>query len=69
MNQPMPSMSLTATNRPTQTVTGRPTLPALGSLRTRARSFRVRTTLGPSTGDHVLGESQWRTTAGSYPVR
>jgi hypothetical protein len=69
MNQPMQSISLTATTTPTQTVTGRPAQPVLGTLRAWARSFRVRTTLGPSTGDHVLGESQWRATAGSYPVR
>lgn len=29
------------------------------SLRSRLRTLAVRTTLGPRTGDHVLGENQW----------
>jgi hypothetical protein len=69
MDQPMQSISLTATTTPTQIVTGRLVLPVLGSLRERARTFRARSTLGPSMGDHVLGEGQWRTTADSYPIR
>jgi hypothetical protein len=34
------------------------------SVRQRIRSFLVRTTLGPSTGDHVIGEGQWRSGTG-----
>ena len=69
MDQPMQSISLTATTTLTHIVTGRLVLPVLGSLRDRARTFRARTTLGPVAGDHVLGEGQWRTVGGAYPVR
>lgn len=39
------------------------------SLRERLESLLRRTTLGPTSGDHVLGDSQWRTAHGSYPTR
>lgn len=29
------------------------------SLRSRIRTMLLRTTLGPRTGDHVLGDGQW----------
>ena len=69
MDQPMQSISLTATTTPTRTATGGSVRAVLASLRAKARSFRVRTQFGPVMGDHVLGDGQWRAAAGSYPTR
>jgi hypothetical protein len=62
MNQSQ-SMSLAMTTTPTQPKTrrrARPTRLVLASLRARFRAFRFRSTLGPTLGDPVLGDSQWR---------
>jgi len=34
-------------------------------IRVRIRTILTRTTMGPISGDHVVGESQWRTRPGS----
>ncbi len=39
------------------------------SLRDRLQLLLRRTTLGPASGDHVLGEGQWRSVRGSYLTR
>ena len=33
-------------------------------IRVRIRTILTRTTMGPIAGDHVMGESQWRTRPG-----
>jgi len=40
----------------------------LATHRERARSWRIRTALGRTCGDHALGESQWAPASGSYPA-
>jgi hypothetical protein len=52
---PRPSLTGDAPSRP-------------GSIRQRVRAWRVRTTLGPTGGDHPSGESQWTSRPGSYPM-
>jgi hypothetical protein len=69
MNQSIQSISLAATTTLTRPTIGRrvrQALPVLASLRARLRSFRVRSTLGPSFGDQVLGESQWRSSGSGF---
>lgn len=76
INQPMQSIDLAVTKRPTQPVRGRGSRtsgtagsvhtrrPRLGWLQARIRTLRIQGTLGPTSGDHVLGESQWHPDGG-----
>ncbi len=66
MDQSMQSVSLalTASRSGTEgTRRARSTRSVPAVVLARLRSMRVRGMLGPSSGDHVLGETQWRSTA------
>ena len=66
MVQPPDYYLLVAMQRPTRQQRhelrhrqGLPPRAAGPSLRSRIRTMLMRTTLGPLTGDHVLGDGQW----------
>jgi hypothetical protein len=69
MNEMMQSISFnqmartTTEGDPQGDAPAQPTRPRRWDVRARIRRIVTRTTLGPSAGDHVLGEGQWRVRA------